>query len=84
MWLFGDVFECVIGMLFVVYFEKMIWKLYGMVSDGVWYVYCVGWYDVGVYGFNVMLEDWGCFGEFVLGGGKLFDGMWILLDGWFD
>lgn len=73
-WLLGDVLERATGMSLAAYLEKTIWKPYGMASDGVWHAYRAGRHDVGAHGFNATLEDWGRFGEFVLGGGKLPDG----------
>ncbi|WP_175777728.1 serine hydrolase domain-containing protein [Burkholderia cenocepacia] len=83
-WLLGDVLERATGMSLAAYLEKTIWKPYGMASDGVWHAYREGQHDVGAHGFNATLEDWGRFGEFVRGGGKLPDGTRILPDGWLD
>lgn len=81
-WLLGDVLERATGMTLAAYLEKSIWQPYGMASDGVWHAYSKGQHDVGAHGFNATLEDWGCFGEFILHNGTLPDGKQILPEGW--
>lgn len=83
-WLLGDVLERATGMPLAAYLQQTIWKPYGMASDGVWHAYTPGQHDVGAHGFNATLDDYGRFGEFVLGGGRLPDGTKTLPDGWID
>jgi CubicO group peptidase (beta-lactamase class C family) len=83
-WLLGDVLERATGMPLAAYLQQTIWKPYGMASDGVWHAYTQGQHDVGAHGFNATLDDYGRFGEFVLGGGRLSDGTKTLPDNWLD
>ena len=53
-----------------------------MQSDGVWEALVKGRVDFGGHGFNATLRDWGRFGLFVAGGGKLSDGEELLPSDW--
>lgn len=83
-WLLGDVLEKATGMPLATYLQQSIWQPYGMAHDGVWHSYAPGKHDVGAHGFNATLEDWGRFGEFVMGGGRLPDGKKILPENWIE
>lgn len=81
-WLLGDILEKATGKTIAQNLQDGIWQPYGMANDGVWHAYEKGKHDMGGHGFNATLEDWGRFGMFILGGGKLPDGTNALPDNW--
>jgi CubicO group peptidase (beta-lactamase class C family) len=81
-WLVGRVLESATGMPVSRYLETRLWRRFGMQSDGVWEALVEGKIDMGGHGFNATLRDWGRFGLFVAGGGKLPDGTELLPHDW--
>jgi CubicO group peptidase (beta-lactamase class C family) len=81
-WLVGRVLEAATGMPISRYLETRLWRRLGMQSDGVWEALVEGKIDMGGHGFNATLRDWGRFGLFVAGGGKLRDGTELLPHDW--
>jgi CubicO group peptidase (beta-lactamase class C family) len=81
-WLLGRVLEKATGMTIAHYLETRLWSRYAMQSDGVWEALVKGRVDFGGHGFNATLRDWGRFGLFVAGGGKLSDGEELLPSDW--
>ena len=81
-WLAGRVLEKATGMPLARYLETRLWSRFAMQSDGVWESLLPGEADMGGHGFNATLRDWGRFGLFVAGGGRLDTGEALLPDGW--
>ncbi len=81
-WLVGRVLEKATGMTIAQYLETRLWSRYAMQDDGVWEALIKGQVDFGGHGFNATLRDWGRFGLFVAGGGKLPDGEELLPSDW--
>jgi CubicO group peptidase (beta-lactamase class C family) len=81
-WLVGRVLESATGMPVSHYLETRLWRRLGMQSDGVWEALVEGKVDMGGHGFNATLRDWGRFGLFVVGGGRLQDGTELLPRDW--
>lgn len=81
-WLVGRVLESATGMPVSRYLETRLWRRFGMQSDGIWEALIEGKIDMGGHGFNATLRDWGRFGLFVAGGGKLPDGTELLPRDW--
>ncbi len=81
-WLVGRVLEKATGMTIAQYLETRLWSRYAMQTDGVWEALVKGQVDFGGHGFNATLRDWGRFGLFVAGGGKLADGEDLLPPDW--
>jgi len=81
-WLLGDILERAVGMPIGSYLSAKIWKPFGMEHPGIWHAYQTGKHDVGAHGLNATLKDWGRFGLFIQGGGKLPDGTSLLPDNW--
>jgi CubicO group peptidase (beta-lactamase class C family) len=81
-WLVGRVLESATGLPVSRYLETRLWRRFGMQSDGVWEALVPGKIDMGGHGFNATLRDWGRFGLFVAGGGKLPDGTELLPPSW--
>jgi CubicO group peptidase (beta-lactamase class C family) len=81
-WLVGRVLEKATGMTIAQYLSTRLWSRYAMQSDGVWEALVQGQVDFGGHGFNATLRDWGRFGLFVAGGGKLADGEELLPPDW--
>jgi len=81
-WLVGRVLESATGLPLSRFLETRLWRRLGMQSDGVWEALVPGKIDMGGHGFNATLRDWGRFGLFVAGGGKLPDGTALLPPAW--
>ena len=81
-WLVGRVLESATGLPVSRYLETRLWRRFGMQGDGVWEALEEGKIDMGGHGFNATLRDWGRFGLFVAGGGKLPDGTELLPRDW--
>jgi CubicO group peptidase (beta-lactamase class C family) len=81
-WLVGRVLEKATGMTIAQYLETRLWSRFAMQSDGVWEALIQGQVDMGGHGFNATLRDWGRFGLFVAGGGKLASGEELLPADW--
>ncbi len=81
-WLVGRVLETAARMPIARYLETRLWSRYAMQSDGVWEALVKGQVDFGGHGFNATLRDWGRFGLFVAGGGKLPDDEELLPSDW--
>ncbi len=81
-WLVGRVLESATGLPIAQYLETKLWRRLGMQSDGVWESLVKGKVDMGGHGFNATLRDWGRFGLFVAGGGRLSDGTELLPHDW--
>lgn len=81
-WLVGRVLEQATGMPIAHYLETRLWSRFAMHSDGVWEALVPGKVDMGGHGFNATLRDWGRFGLFVAGGGKLPNGAEVLPTDW--
>lgn len=81
-WLVGRVLEKATGMTIARYLETRLWSRFAMQSDGVWESLIKGQVDMGGHGFNATLRDWGRFGLFVAGGGKLTSGEELLPSDW--
>jgi CubicO group peptidase (beta-lactamase class C family) len=81
-WLVGRVLESATGMPVSRYLETRLWRRFGMQGDGIWEALVGGKIDMGGHGFNATLRDWGRFGLFVAGGGKLPDGTELLPRDW--
>ena len=81
-WLVGRVLESATRMTLAQYLETRLWSRYAMQSDGVWESLVKGHIDMGGHGFNATLRDWGRFGLFVAGGGKLPNGEALLPTDW--
>lgn len=81
-WLVGRVLEKATGMTIAHYLETRLWSRFAMQSDGVWEALVKGEVDMGGHGFNATLRDWGRFGLFVAGGGKLANGEELLPADW--
>ena len=81
-WLVGRVLESATGLPVSRYLETRLWRRFGMQGDGIWEALVEGKIDMGGHGFNATLRDWGRFGLFVAGGGKLPDGTELLPRDW--
>ena len=81
-WLVGLVLERATGMTIAKYLEKKVWQPAGMERDGVWYALKPGKVDMGGYGFNATLRDWGRFGLLVANNGVLSNGEHVLPGDW--
>jgi CubicO group peptidase (beta-lactamase class C family) len=81
-WLLGRLLERATGTTLAHYLESRIWSRFAMQSDGVWESVAPGEADMGGHGFNATLRDWGRFGLFVAGGGKLPSGEVLLPQEW--
>jgi CubicO group peptidase (beta-lactamase class C family) len=81
-WLVGRVLESATGLPVSRYLETRLWRRCGMQGDGIWEALVEGKIDMGGHGFNATLRDWGRFGLFVAGGGKLSDGTELLPRDW--
>ncbi len=81
-WLAGRVLEKASGMTIARYLETRLWSRFAMQSDGVWESLVKDRVDMGGHGFNATLRDWGRFGLFVAGGGKLASGEALLPPDW--
>jgi CubicO group peptidase (beta-lactamase class C family) len=81
-WLVGRVLESATGMPVSRYLETRLWRRFGMQGDGIWEALVEGKIDMGGHGFNATLRDWGRFGLFVAGGGRLPDGTELLPRDW--
>jgi CubicO group peptidase (beta-lactamase class C family) len=81
-WLVGLILERATGMTIAKYLETRLWSRFAMESDGVWEALVKGQVNMGGHGFNSTLRDWGRFGLFVAGGGKLSSGQELLPKEW--
>jgi CubicO group peptidase (beta-lactamase class C family) len=81
-WLVGLALERATGMTIAAYLETRLWQRYAMQDAAVWQALLPGRTDMGGHGFNATLRDWGRFGLFVAGGGRLDDGTALLPEDW--
>ncbi len=81
-WLVGRVLEQATGMPIARFLETRLWSRYAMERDGVWQALRPGEVEMGGHGFNATLRDWGRFGLFVAGGGRLANGDALLPADW--
>lgn len=77
----GALVRAAVGKPVAQYLSERIWSKFGMESDATWWLEAPDGLEVGGSGLSATLRDYGRFGLFLLGGGKV-GGEQILPDGW--
>lgn len=77
----GEIVRGAIGRPLADYLSEKIWVPFGMEADANWWLDSPDGVEIGGSGISTRLRDYGRFGLFFLGGGKI-DGTSILPDGW--
>lgn len=77
----GQLVSAAVGKPLAQYLSEKVWAPYGMQTDANWWLDGPNGNEVGGSGISATLEDYGRFGQFVLGGGKAGEQQ-VLPKGW--
>ena len=79
----GEVVHQAVGRSLSQYLEERIWRPFGMEADATWWLVSPDGIEMAGSGFSATLRDYGRFGLFVLGGGRIGERQ-VLPAGWVE